>query len=559
MRTPQKIWQLFFKVCVTTLFILSFCVLTGVALAGQPIYGELEPQISGSEQGDAVVIGMVGKPSNLINALTTDSASREVSSKLFVSLLKFDKNLNVVPEAAEYYQVLDDGLRLRFKLRRGIFWSDGRELNLDDVEFTYRFMIDPATPTAYSGDYKQVKEFRRLAEIDDWTFEVVYEKPFPRSLMSWMMDILPRHAWEGQDPRTTRQLRNPVSSGPFRLASWEGDARISLTANPDYFEGRPNLDGVVHRVIRDSSTMFLELKAGKLDYMALSKQQYVYQAQEADFAARFNVYRNLDFAYTFLGYNLKSPLFKDVRVRRAFALAVNKADIINGALFNQGVTTIGPYRPDSWVYNHDLADYPHDPAAALELLAEAGWTLDSKGALRKDGRAFSFTLLVNQGNAERIKTAVIIQSQLAKIGVEVKIRAVEWAAFINEFVNKGHFDALILGWTITLDPDIYDVWHSSRAFAGGLNFIGYANAEVDDLLERARVTFDRETRAACYRRIQEILHEDQPYCFLYVPYALTALDKRFQGVEETPAGIGHNLIRWWVPGGKQLYRNFLKP
>ncbi|MDR1241848.1 MAG: peptide-binding protein [Deltaproteobacteria bacterium] len=538
-------------------------ILAGIAFICMPVFtvarqaaSAAEATVESAPYGDVIVMGMEVSPSTLISALSTDAASHAVGSKLFTSLLKFDRDLAIVPEAAESYEVLDDGLRLRFNLRRGIRWSDGNELDLDDVEFTYRFMISPDTPTAYSGDYKQVKEFRRLG---DWSFEVVYEKPFPRALMSWMMDILPRRALQGEDLRTSKQLRNPVGAGPFQLKSWDSPAMIMLKAAPDYFEGRANLDGVIYRVIRDTSTMFMELKAGKLDLMSLSNLQYVYRSVEADFASKFNVYKNLDFSYTFLGYNLRSPLFSDVRVRKAFALAIDKQDVVDGALLNQGLATIGPYRPGGWAYNTRIRDYPRDLGKAGELMAEAGWLPGEDGMLYKDGRPFVFTLLVNQGRTERIKTAVILQSQLRELGVEVKIRVVEWAAFIKEFVHTGYFDALILGWTITQDPDIYDVWHSSRAFKGGLNFIGYKNAEVDELLEKARGTFNLEARKQYYDRMQEILHDEQPYCFLYVPYSITALNKRFQGVSEAPAGIEHNFIRWWVPQNQQLYRNFLQP
>jgi peptide/nickel transport system substrate-binding protein len=246
-------------------------------------------------------------------------------------------------------------------------------------------------------------------------------------------------------------------------------------------------------------------------------------------------------------------------VRKAFALAIDKNEVVEGALLNQGLASIGPFRPGSWAYNTRIEDYTPNTELALKLLAEAGWTKGEGGWLYNDGRRFVFTLLVNQGRTERIKTAAIIQSQLKAIGVEVKIRVVEWAAFIKEFVHTGYFDALILGWTITQDPDIYDVWHSSRAFKGGLNFIGYKNAEVDELLEKARSTFDVSVRKECYDRIQEILHAEQPYCFLYVPYSFTALHKRFHGVSEAAAGIEHNFIHWWVPQNQQLYRNFLQP
>jgi peptide/nickel transport system substrate-binding protein len=129
---------------------------------------------------------------------------------------------------------------------------------------------------------------------------------------------------------------------------------------------------------------------------------------------------------------------------------------------------------------------------------------------------------------------------------------VEWAAFLKNFVLPGYFDAVILGWTTGLDPDVYDVWHSSRA--GGLNFIHYANAEVDALLEKARSTFAEDVRKKLYDRFQEILHEEQPYCFLYVPYALSAVHKRFRGPEPAPLGLFYNIHEWWVPLQEQRHR-----
>ncbi len=215
--------------------------------------------------------------------------------------------------------------------------------------------------------------------------------------------------------------------------------------------------------------------------------------------------------------------------------------------------TVGPYKPGTWAYNDTLSPVRQDVDEARKLLAEAGWRdTDGDGLLDRDGQPFVFTILVNQGNTARINTAIIIQSQLKALGIGVHIRTVEWAAFIKEFVNKGRFDALILAWTITLDPDIYDVWHSSRAKPGGLNFTGYRNAEVDALLVEARSLTDR--RKELYDRVQEILDAEQPYCFLYVPYALPILQARFQGVKPALNGIMYNFDRWWVPKDLQRYR-----
>ena len=537
------------KNLVPLLFSFALALTPALDLAGRFAHAA---QTEEPDYGDAMVIGSLGEASNLIPYLSSDAASGEISSHFYVAPLKYDKNLNVVPWVAEHFEILDEGRLLRFTLRQGIFWQDGVELTTDDVEFTYLSMINPETPTAYGSDFRAIKKFRKL---DRYSFEVVYEHPFPRSLSTWMGGIWPKHALEGQDLRTTSLIRQPLSAGPYVLSEWRPGARLVLSANENYFEGRPFVDRLIYRIIPDLTTMFLELRAGKLDLMAsLTALQYLYQTREPAFAARFDTYRTLASSYTYLGYNLRSPLFSDVRVRQALAYAIDKDDIIKGALLGQGVPTIGPFRPDSWAYNTAIEPYPHDPARALELLAEAGWTKNRRGFLEKDGQRFSFTLLTNQGNDQRIKTAVILQSQLAKIGIEVRIRTVEWAAFLNQFVMPGHFDAVILAWTLPHDPDGFDVWHSSRIGNGGLNFVGFSDPEADGCLERARSTLDQDARKKEYDRFQEILHREQPYAFLYVPYQLSAVDRRFRNIEEAPAGIFHNRNRWWVPLNDQRYR-----
>ncbi len=211
---------------------------------------------------------------------------------------------------------------------------------------------------------------------------------------------------------------------------------------------------------------------------------------------------------------------------------------------------MGPYKPGTWVFNEEIVDYPYDPERAQAMLAEAGWRDENgDGVLEKDGRPFAFTIVTNQGNEERAKTAIIIQERLREIGVKVEIRTIEWASFIQEFVNPGRFDALLLGWNVLVDPDIHTVWHSSQMRPHGLNHNFYANEEVDRLLEEGRQTLDLAVRKRVYDRIQEILHEDQPYCFLYVPYALPVVSARIRGIEPAPAGITHNFERWWIDPG----------
>lgn len=503
-----------------------------------------------SRYGGRIIFGTIGEPSNLLPFLASDSASHEIGSYFYVAPLKYDKDLSITTWAAQSYEVLEGETLLRFTLKPGIFWQDGVELTADDVEFTYRIMVDPKTPTAYAEDFLRIKEFRKTGR---YTFEVRYEKPFARSLITWMTGILPKHALEGQDLSSTPLSRKPLSSGPYILKEWEAGSKLVLVANERYFEGRPYIDEVIYRIIPDLATMFLELKAGKLDMMNLTPQQYRFQTNGPQWEKDWRKYAYLSSGYTFLGYNLRHPFFQDARVRRAITCGIDRKSIVSVVLFGEGLTTIGPYQPGTWVYNTAIKEHPYDPQLAAQLLREAGWIRNPEtGILEKDGVSFRFTILTNQGNTQRINVAVIIQSMLKELGIEVQVRTVEWAAFIREFVDKGNFDAIILGWNILADPDVFNVWHSSKAVSGGLNFTWFKNAEVDEILEEACSTMDQARRKVLYDRFQEILHEEQPYTFLYIPNALSIVNARYHGIEPAPAGLMYDFIHWWIARNKKL-------
>ncbi len=501
--------------------------------------------------GDLLIEGSIGDASNLIPLLATDSTSHQIGSLIYNGLVKYDKNLNIVGDLAESWHISEDGLVITFKLRKGVKWHDGVPFTAQDVLYTYQVTIDPRTPTAYAGDFLKVK---KAEVLDNYTFRVRYGAPFAPALMSWGTPILPRHLLAGRDITTSPLARKPIGTGPFRFHQWVPGQKIVLTANPDYFEGRPYIDGYVMRIIPDTATMFLELRAGGIDQMNLTPLQYQRQTETPVFQKNFKKYRYLSFSYTYLGFNLQHPFFSDRRVRQAIAYAINKEEIIQGVLLGLGRPATGPYKPGTFWYNDKVKKYPYNPARARELLAEAGWRdTDGDGVLEKDGRKFVFEIITNQGNEVRAKTAEIIQRRLSEVGIKVKIRILEWASFVNDFIGKRRFEATILGWTIPQDPDIFDVWHSSKTGPDELNFVSYRNREVDRLIELGRGTFDVSKRKACYDRVQEILAEDQPYVFLYVPDALPIISARVRGVEPAPIGISHNFIKWYVPPGEQKY------
>ena len=501
--------------------------------------------------GDSLVEGTIGEASTLIPILASDSSSHAVAGQIYNGLIKYDKNLNITGDLAESFDISPDGLTITFHLRRAVRWHDGSPFTSRDVLYTYRVTVDPKTPTAYAEDFKQVKQ---ISAPDDHTVRVVYGVPFAPALASWGMNILPSHLLEGQDITKSPLARKPVGTGPYRFKEWIAGQKIVLEANEDYFEGRPYIDRYIYRIIPDSSTMYMELKAGGIDLMSLTPVQYARQTTDQQFTSRFNKFRYPSSSYLYMGYNLRHPLFGDKRIRQAITSAINKDELIQGVLFGMGQRSVGPIIPGRWAYNLSVRDLGYNPERAAELLTQAGWQeKNSDGILVKNGKSFSFTILTNQGNQQRLMTAQIVQQRLRLVGIDVKIRVVEWAAFLKEFINKGNFEVVLLAWGISQDPDMYDIWHSSKTGVGELNFIGYKNPEIDRLLVEGRGTFDIEKRKHAYFRIQEILAEEQPYTFLYVPDALPVVSSRIRGVEPAPAGIGHNQIRWYVPKGEQVY------
>ena len=532
-----------------SLAVLSFLLLTGCD-DGSRLSPPIARMPGTPAYGDALIVGSIGEPSTLLPLLASDSPSHEVAGHIYNGLVRYDKNLIMEGELAESWDVSPDGLTIVFHLRKGVKWHDGQPFTSRDVLYTYRVTIDPKTPTAYADAFKQVQ---RAEAPDSHTFRVTYARPFAPALESWGMAILPAHLLDGKDVTTSDLSRHPVGTGPYRFREWVAGQKLLLESNHDYYEGRPYIDRYLYRIIPDNSTMYMELKAGTLDMMGLSPVQYQRQTSNRKFTERFNKYRYPASAFTYLGYNLRHPLFSDRRVRQALTSAINKQEIIQGVLLGMGQVAHGPYKPGTWACNPRIKDFDYDPARAKQLLAEAGWKeTGADGILVKDGKPFAFTILTNQGNAERLKTAQIIQRRLKKIGIDVKVRVIEWAALLSQFIDKGNFEALIMGWTIGQDPDIFDVWHSSKTGPKELNFVGFKNDEVDRLLEEGRSTFDQEKRKRCYFRIQELLAEEQPYTFLYVPDALPVVSARFRGIEPAPAGISYNLIKWYVPKEEQV-------
>lgn len=506
--------------------------------------------------GDTLIESLLGNIAGLIPNITADGAAHEVGGRIYSALLRYDRDLNPVGDLAESWTFSPDCRDLTFRLRQGVRWHDGAPFTAQDVVFTYEATIDPRTPSPYKVDFSEVDSVRAL---DDHTVQVRYRRPYAKAITSWANHtMLPRHLLapyvaEGKIREAPQNWSAPVGTGPYRLVEVKAGERVVLVANQDYFEGSPHISRIVYRIIPSQATTFLELKARGIDAASVTALQYKRQTDYPAFERAYKKYRYPGSTYTYLGFNLRDPRFADRRVRQAFAYAIDRQALIDGVILGLGREATGPYKPGTWPHTDRVKRYPYAPERARELLAEAGWQeRNAQGILVKDGRPFSFELLTNQGNDERRRIAELVQAALAEIGVDVRIRIIEWAALLKEHIRKRNFEALVMGWGIGLDPDQYVVWHSSQQAPEQLNHIGYVNPEVDALLEKGRSFCRQEDRVATYHRLQEVLAEDQPLVFLYFRDGLQAVSSRVHGIDPGPNGIRHNLIEWFVP--RHLHR-----
>jgi len=422
-----------------------------------------------------------------------------------------------------------------FHLRPNVKFHDGHVFDAHDVKFTYDAIMNPKNLSPRIADYEPVK---RVEVVDPLTVRIVYKRLYSPALGTWGMGILPEHLLNektlkeealrlGKDPdkfsvRQSGFNRRPIGCGPFVFREWKSDQYIILDHFDEYWEGRPNYKRYVYRIIPDLLTQEMEFYAGTIDSYGVQPHQVERLKDDPDYQG----FSGLSFGYTYIGYNMRRQPFDDARVRRALGMAIDVNKIIDFVLYGQGERITGPFVKQTDYYNHNIEPIPYNPQGALRLLEEAGWKRNKEGWLEKEGKRFQFTLITNSGNDLRKAVLAIAQDAWRQIGVDVRTDLLEWSVFIQERVDKADFDALILGWAMGIEPDLYQIWHSSQTNSHQLNFVAFKNEEADDLIIKIRQEYDYDQQVAYCQRLHEIIAREQPYTFLYVGKWTAILDKR---------------------------------
>jgi len=469
--------------------------------------GEIEivpEEIRATYRGGEITIGHSSRPTIINPILTSETISMTLMNLIFSRLVRLDSFQRPTPDLARGWDVSKDGLVWTFFIREDVKFHDGQPLTAHDVEFTYKSILDPKSKSPMAERYGLIEG---IETEGDYIFRIVLKHPFSPFICMLGNAIAPRHLLENTNLYDIPFNRQPVGSGPFELGDWKEDDTIVLDANREYFrKDRPILDRLIFKsypdrraalkaIAQDETDIALNLAAS--DLLSVSRR------------GTFRIYSApVPFYYAII-LNLKEPVFKDIRVRKALDCAIDKGLIVDNQLKGHGKICTGPFSTSSWAYNNDVVPTPYNIERARELLGQVGWSdTGGDGILYKDGKPFEISLSVPNISDTLERIAVAIRAQLMKVGIMVKLDYVS----DNSVLGRESFQAILTMLNGGVDPDhVSRFWHSESREP---NLASYENKFVDNLIELGRRTSDPEDRKAIYYKIHEMIHDDCPAIFL---------------------------------------------
>ena len=479
-----------------------------------------------------IAIALESSPSNLDPRYATDANSYRLNQLLYNSLLKIDSQFNPVPDLVEKWENPDE-TTYWFFLKKGILFHDGSELTTEDVHYTFRTILDPSSGSPHRGAFDKVES---IEPLDRYIIQYKLKEPFAPFLMNLtVIGIVPGHAAQKFHGSLANQ---PVGTGPFRMVEFFPDEKIILEANRDYFDGAPELDGIVFKIIPDSTVRLLELSRGKIHLLQndIPPDLFPFLKRKKN----LKIIRKEGTTYSYIGFNMEDPILKRKRVRQAIAHAIDREAIIKYILGELASPAGGILSPSNWAYEKDVQTFEYDVKKACQLL-------DAEGFKDPDGPDVRFTLTFKTSTDQlRRRIAEAIQQQLLEVGIGMDIRSYEWGTFYSD-IKAGNFQLYTLSWVGITDPDVlYYIFHSSSIPPNGANRGRYVSPRVDSLLEEGRITVDMNTRKGIYAEVQKILAADLPYVSLWYTKNVAVMDRSVRGFVVYPAGDFFSLKDVWL-------------
>lgn len=519
---------------------------------------QTEVPIEERDRGGHMIESLGAEPAHLNVILDTADANTAyiTGGNIFETLLRVhSETLELEPFIAKSWEVSEDKLTYTFHLRDDVHFSDGVPLTAHDLLFTHDLIMDEKNDTAHTRSSRN--DIESVSVLDDYTIQYTMKKTFVYHLIVLgLSEIYPKHIYATGEINNHPNARNPVGSGPYVFERWDTGQQIVLVRNENYWGPKQPIAKRIWKLITDDNAAFQALERGDTDRYLVKPDAWNRKASKPAFEEKFNKYTpdspipGYFSRYNYIGWNMRKPQFSDKRVRRALCMLFDRQLVIDTVWGGLGTRITGSMFHKVPEYDQSIEPWPFDPAGAAALLDEAGWIDSDKDGIRdKDGIPFEFELTFASGVQEYDRLGAIYKEELERVGINVKLNPMEWATF-QERVHKRNFDACMLAWITSIMIDGYSLWHSSQV-ESGVNYTGFMRDDVDTYLEDYRVEFDRDKRIVIAHKVHNILHDEQPYLFLYARPGLVAIDKRIHGTIEHTGGF--DSLDWWVPATQQKY------
>ncbi len=506
---------------------------------------------NGQRPASWLVKRIVAEP-NVLNLMHDqhDAYSQEILDELTYETLvkRNNETLEFEPLLAESWEESEDHLTWTFHLRKDVKWHDGKPFTAHDIKFSFDLMKDPAFPATSIESY--FSDCDRVEVVDDYTVKLIWSKPYFLALsVGGSIPIVPAHAFDGvEDKATAPILRTPIGTGPYKFVEWKSGVSATFELFDDYWGEKPKIERVIYRFIPDQNTSIQALKGGEIDLVPrVETETWFSETNKPDFEKRFHKYEYDYPAYSYIGWNMRRPIFQDKRVRQAMTMLIDRKNVAEKLYYQAATVITGPFFHKLDINDKSIEPWPFDPQRASKLLAEAGWKDSNQdGILDKDGMDFKFEFLYPSSSEMAKRIGSLMQDQMRKVGIVTELVNLEWGSFLTRVVTQRDFDAMAMGWAMDIDNDPQQLWHSSYAdIPDSSNHCGFKNEEADRLIELIRnADTSDEERFKAYHAFHALLHEEQPYTFLISRKEFMAVDKRWQNIRFYAVRPCYDITEW---------------
>ncbi|MBE3069919.1 MAG: hypothetical protein IMZ66_06755 [Planctomycetes bacterium] len=524
-------------------------MLAGSAAAKATHPPALWPTFTPEQTGGTLRRHLSAEPQTLNPLTGKDAYQGLVLGYIFEGLVDRDPDtLQWVPLLAERWDISPDGKVITFYLDPRAKFADGQPVTADDVVFTIDTVMNPEIDCANLRSYYE--DMERCEKVDDRTVRFTWKKTYFKSfeVSGAFASILPRHVYKFESPKAFNDINDKlVGSGPYQFEKWVTGQQIALVRNPNYWREPQAFDRITFRIILEEQAHVQAFLAGELDYISVRPEWWVKLKDDPRAGRDFRMLRfSPPSGYRYIAWNNARPPFDDWRVRRAMTHMIWREQLVKCLEYDLSRVVTGPFWQGSLQYDPAVKPWAFDRQAALGLLKAAGWEdRDGNGWLEDAaGKPLEFELSLPAGLQTYRDMARILKEEFRRVGIPMNVRFYEWAVFITKLDNRD-FDAISLAWTAGVEGDPNQIWHSSQIEGRGHNFIGWRSAESDRLIEEARATLDEGKRNELYHRFHRLLHDQQPYTFLWTGDALALVSPRLEGVKVHRLGLMP--VEWWIP------------